>query len=394
MICHHCGNEIPLGQRTCGSCGTVDATPPSGEAAAFTIVEQTEFASPTGGAWVDPVSPDQVPDQQPIPLPNQTPVPAATSGRSPVRSRRPTAAGLITVLAAAIVGVATIAGSSMLVSTITSDAPIPEYLGDYFLNDLGAGTNFQFAFVIAALLLLIGAVLVHRESGQSHPFAFGLIAGSGLALAPFVAFMWASADAVADRALIQAESISRAGGGGQVFESKLGVGFIVLVAAGVLGVVVAVLAIAQGSRDDGREPLNTALCVVGAFACVAATGGQLIPERGARLVDNFSNDFNSMPHVSARVAMIAMTMVVGVIGFLLSNRFGLGLVIGSVSLYVWQWATSLLDAGDYPAPPALGNPGNISGNPHIVTTVGVAAAVLIGAALAFSVTRSRPPVSG
>ncbi len=372
MLCDHCGNDVPLGQRTCGHCGAsgdAGATARNTESAVFTIVEQTQRVEARPDTW-------------------PTPSPA---GKEPIvpAGHRTRATPLVVIAVGA--GIATVAGSFMLVSTLTSDAPIPQYLGDYGLNDLGGGTTFQVAFLIAGVLLLVGAMIV-RQAGSDHSVRFGsgLISGVGLALVPFVAFMWASANAVANRALLQAESIAGAGGGGQVFESQLGVGFFVLIGGGVLGIVAALIASTRGG-DDGAEPLNTSLCVTGALACLAAAAGQLIPQNGGRFGDNFTNSFTGASSISSRLAMIAVVAAGGIVGFLLARRFGLGLVLGSVSLYLWQWLTSILEVGDYPAPPALGNPGNLDGKPHIVTTVGVIVIVLTYCALAWS---ARPARSG
>jgi len=343
----------------------------------FTIVEQTEMmAVAKRETWATPDDVSQWRSPRPITATAPTRPSAALGVVTPVAGNHSGSTVLVALAMAA--GVASLAGSFMLISTITSDAPIPDYLGDYGLNDLGGGTNFQVGFVIAGVLMLVGALML-RQGPLEHRgrFGAGLVGGAGLALVPFAVFMWASADAVADRALAQAASIATAGAGGQIFESKLGAGFFVLVVAAVLGVI----ALAVASRyalNDGREPLNTSACVGGALACLAAAAGQLIPERGARFTDNFFNDFNSAQTVFSRVGMIAVVALGGAVGFLLASRFGLGLAVGAVSLHVWQWLSSVLGAGAYPAPPALGNPGNISGTPHIVTTIGLVAVLLFG----------------
>ncbi len=397
MLCHNCGNDVPIGHRTCASCGAADSAIPAIEApAAFTIVEQTGILEPQRHEWAKPE------DASPRTPDGHDDTPAATGAARPdgdaasrlgstvspgsrpnARSGSGTGSGFgagsrMLAVVAGVAGLATIGGSFMPVSTITSDAPIPEYLGNYALNDLGGGTNFQVAFIVAGVLMLLGAVMVSQARvGERNRFGPGLIGGAALALAPFVGFMWAGAIRIADRALIQAEAIASAGGGGQIFESRLGAGFFVLIGSGGLGLIAFAITLTRAG-NDGREPLGTALSVGGAIACVAAAAGQLLPERGFQFFDNFTNDFNSAHSVYSRIAMIAVMAIGGIIGFLLASRFGLGLAIGAVSLYVWQWVSSVFASGDYPAPPALGNPGGVGSEPHIVTTVGVIGVILAG----------------
>ncbi len=381
MLCNNCGVEVSLGQRACGGCGSSGAPVATDAPTAFTIVEQTDHL---------PLSTLQLIDDPPLGVVAA----AALFDLEPVHDSLPdqertSRAPAVLAAVAAMAGVASIAGSSMLVATIVSDAPIPQYLGDYFVNDLGGGTNFQAGFILAGALLLFGALLVLRRAHASWDrFGAGLISGAGLALVPFVVFMWASADATVKRALLIAESISTSGGGGRVLESTYAVGFAVLVASAVLGIGAASFAAVRGRSDSEHEPHHTGVCVAAALSSVIAGAGQLIPENGARFIDNFTNSFNSAPHVYSRVGMIAVVAIVATVGFLLASRFGLGLAVGAVSLYVWQWGSSLAGAGKYPAPPALGNPGNITGKPHVVTTVAVVAVVLLGVALAATPARS------
>ena len=82
----------------------------------------------------------------------------------------------------------------------------------------------------------------------------------------------------------------------------------------------------------------------------------------------------------------------GVIGFLAVRNYGLGFAAGGLGAAVWLWASSLLELGDAPASIAIGNSGASTTTPHMVTTVGIAAALVmlvVGAALSFA-SRHRP----
>jgi hypothetical protein len=81
----------------------------------------------------------------------------------------------------------------------------------------------------------------------------------------------------------------------------------------------------------------------------------------------------------ARLAIIALVAVCGVIGFSLRSRRGIAMALGAVSIYVWQWLSSLSELGDFPAEPAFGRPGSIEVKPHITTTIGVIVMLLLAA---------------
>jgi hypothetical protein len=62
------------------------------------------------------------------------------------------------------------------------------------------------------------------------------------------------------------------------------------------------------------------------------------------------------------------------------------MVLGSMGIALWQWITSLLEAGDWPFGIAGGNPGVDGFVPHVVTTVGVVMiiiALLAGTAMVY-----------
>ena len=382
MLCHQCGNEMPLGQRVCATCGaTDDLTPPGGGPAVFTIVEQTEAAVPQRSAWA---TPDDAAAWYPPTPSGSTSTIDSTIAMAQLTGEPPPGTALVAALAC-LAGIATIAGAFMLILHIDSDAAIPQYLGDYGIGDLdGVGTNFQVAFILAGALMLLGGLLLVQGGAQG--FGAGLVAGASLAVVPFVVFMATGSDMLADRALFQAQAVATAGGGGTEFSVTFAAGFFVLIGAAVVGVAACLAALRYG-RDDGREPLNTWLCVGAAIACLVAGAGQLIPENGRRFADNYSNPFNEALFVYSRLGIIVVMAVVGILGFLLASRFGLGLAVGAVSLYVWQWASSQFEVGNLPLPPAFFNPGGLTGKPHPVTTIGVSAMLALLAALAITARR-------
>ena len=398
MLCHHCGNNMPLGQRVCPNCGaTDDLTPPGGGPAVFTIVEQTEIDGPQREAWA---SPDQAAAWYPNSLPPVGPVPTPTpmsskssqldpaSRRIPITNRdRPLVSPTPFAIVACVAGLTTIAASMLRILTIRSDAAIPQYLGDYTVSDLdGVGTNFQIAFLIAGTMMLLGGLLVRQRAVER--FGAGLAGGAGAVIVPMIAFAATGTDSLADRALQQAQYVSSIGDGGTTFDYTLHLGFFVLLVAAALGLVTLVISSRFG-RDDARPPSSTWLCVAGSIGCVVAGAGQLVPGDGARFADNFSNPYSLGAFVVSRLAMIGAMVVVGSIGFLVANRYGLGLAVGALSIYTWQWASSLFEVGNLALPPAIFNPGG-DGKPHIITTVGVVLALSSAATIAMLARRPEP----
>ncbi|HRE00084.1 MAG TPA: hypothetical protein PLV68_02225, partial [Ilumatobacteraceae bacterium] len=251
-------------------------------------------------------------------------------------------------------------------------------IGDYRVGDLdGVGSNFQTALTIAAALLAIGAVSMFQP--RLGRWGAGMAMGAGIALVPFVGYAVRFTFWMSDRARDQAEIVAAAGSGTYV-ERTLTPGFWLLVAAAVAVVLLIVVALAVLQGDE-REPLPTAVSVLGAIACVAAVAGQLIPVAGQRFGDVWSPRFGGRLLVVPRLGMFAVVALVAVIGFLLASRFGLGLAIGASSLYVWQWVSSQFDLGVSPQTPAMYPPG--VAHPHLVTTIG--AVGIIAAALTASI---------
>ncbi len=296
----------------------------------------------------------------------------------PPLSKVPKGASAVAALAG-LAGIAAIAAAFLPMETIKSDAAIPQIIGDYKLNDLIA-TNLLIAVVIAGVCLLGGGVL----DKLGYRIGAGLAGGAALALAPFAVIVWGINDTVSKTAQSYAEASAAGGSGGTFFEGKPGIGFWVLVVAAVLGVVALLIGVSQ-SGPDGSPKLNVGLCVGGAVAALVAGIGQLVPQHGASLSDNFSTGHGQpAAFVYGRVGIIAVVALAGAAGFLRNNRWGVGLALGSVSIYAWMWVSSIAEAGDRPAPPAFGNPGALDAKPYILTTVGVVAMILLAAMALFA----------
>lgn len=398
MLCPACGAGCQPGQKFCMECGATLPqaallpnvfAPPVPPTETIHIVEQT--ASPA-------TQPNQWDDAWATAMQLATPVddPTPTGMVIPIAAAHPVSAWQVSALAVigAIAGIGAVIGSFLTQLTVTSDAPIAALVGDYKLNDLAAafgsggvfsGTNLAIGVLVAGVLLICGGLLAAR--GQR--IGAGLDAGAALALAPFIVVIWGNIAKISDGVTAQAEAAKRTTGVGTIIETRPAAGFYVLLAAAVLGLVAMVIALAQAG-NDGRAPLNRALCAAGAIAAIVAAGGQLIPQHGAGFRRNFSNEAINVILISGRLAVIGLVALCGVMGFLRSDRWGIGLALGGVGIYTWQWLSSVAALGDLPAPPAFFNPGTSSGKPTIVTTIGLIAMLLIATATIVTAVRNEP----
>lgn len=289
---------------------------------------------------------------------------------------------------ASLAGLAAVIGSFLPMLTLTTDAPISaDQTGDFTPNDLGGGTNLQVAFIVAGIALVAGGVIAKL----GRRFGAGLAGGAGLALIPVVVWVWGLTKVVSDSVEAQASSIAASGQGGTFFQSKLGTGFYVLVGAAVVGLLALFVSLAQTGLDN-LKPLNRLVCAGGAIAALLAAIGQLLPENGAEISANWETGGGSATLVYSRLGILFVVAIAGAAGFLYSSRWGVGLALGAAAMYTWQWISSILEAGDFPSPPAFFNPGGFDAKPHVLTTVGVIA-MLVFAALAFITGRSDVEVS-
>lgn len=403
MLCPTCSADCRPNQKFCGECGTslphlptastsAPAFAPPTEAApiqdfvfepvttmmdlvtaelgtpteAIAIVEQTTAPIHVGEHW-DTGSPTE--EHAPWPVDDPTP----TGMLIPPRWVPSLALSIV----AGVAGAATIVGAFLPQLNAKSDAPIAKVLGDYMLNDLATaapvgglftGTNLQVGIIVAGALMCLGAI----AAAFGRRLGAGLAGGAAISLLPFVVLIWDNISKITDAVAQQAQLSKQQNGLGSFVNTAPAAGFYVLVGAAAIGAVALVLS-AIHARDDGHPPLNSALAWLGAFASLGAAAGQLIAQHSASFSDNFSTTNVGTAAVVSRLEIIVLVVGCGVIGFARRNRWGLGFAVGAAGVYAWQWLSSLTELGDYPAPPAFGNPGNAELKPHIVTTVGLAA---------------------
>ncbi|HEY4333007.1 MAG TPA: zinc ribbon domain-containing protein, partial [Ilumatobacteraceae bacterium] len=415
MSCPHCNAELQPGQPFCNSCGAAVPPPPApggfappgfaapAPAAPFgappvNVVEQTQpnqWGQQAGfpqqqAAQQQQYAPTQqqpqYPAQQAWQPTAQQPVVYGGAAYTPPLSTPPPISNMAkgsagASMVAIIAGVVILIASFLPMESLKSDAALPGILGDYKLNDL-LFTNMLIAVIVAALCLIGGGVLIRL----GHRVGAGLAGGTAVILVPFVVVVWGLCDTLSKTGEGIAQSSALGGAGGTFFQGKPGIGFWILVVGVVLAVVALLMGAGQGA-PDGSPKLNPGLCAVGAIASVIAAIGQLVPQHSASFSDNWKTDsFTSNALVYGRLAMLAVIAIVGVIGFMRANRWGIGLALGSMSIYAWQWVSSIagsISSTQRPAPPGFDSPGTLDGKPYIVTTIGVLAAVVVGAIALF-----------
>ena len=372
MLCPMCGADCRPDQKFCGECGASRSDPITAPTEITTIVEQTTPAASIAEHWDADAS-----TEGHVTWPGDDPTPSGML--IPLRWVPSTALSVV----AGVAGVAAIVASFLPQLNATSDAPIAKILGDYTLNDLATaapiggiftGTNLQVGIIVAGVLMCIGAV----ATGFGRRLGAGLAGGVAVSLLPFVVIIWGNISKITDAVARQAQIAKQQTGLGSVVNTRPAVGFYVLVGAVAIGVVALVLS-AIHARDDGHPPFNAALATLGVIASLGAAAGQLIAQHSARFSDNFSTADVSAASIVSRLEIIVLVAGCGIIGFARRNRWGLGFVVGAIGIYGWQGLSSLAELGDLPAPPAFFNPGNHELKPHIVTTVGLAAMLVVAA---------------
>jgi hypothetical protein len=375
MFCPRCGVSCETGQTICHVCSAplplaVAATEATAELAApYTWDAVWVTTEPASEPVIDRV--DRV-DR----TPPGTVRPAVDDVEQSV------ALNVIAVLAV-LAGFLTIVGAFLAQLTITSDAPIADALGDYKLNDLAAafrsgglftGSNLQVGVIVVGVLMVIGAVLaVLRRS-----YGAALASGASLALLPVTLCIWGNVRKIADTAVLQAQDAKIATRLGTYVQTQAAVGVYFIAAASVLGIAVIIVSLVA-PKSDPWPPFNRILGIVGALASLVAAAGQLVPENGVSFSNNFSTDTVGLLLLSGHLAVIGVVALCGVVGFLWCNRWGIALAFGGISVYLWQWVSSVGNLGAFPAEPAFGRPGSIDLKPHATTTIGLITMLIIGA---------------
>lgn len=298
----------------------------------------------------------------------------------------------VLVLALATAAVAVLAALlTMVAYRVSGDVQADVQVG---MNDLSS--NALVAAVIAAALMLIGGALA--MSGQR--FGVGLAGGAGLAVAGAMAWLAGEAVSVVDtlkQGFAESTMTYR-------LSTTMDVGLWLAVAAAALGGILFLVSL-LGVRGDRTPAIHPVAGAFGMLGVLAVAIGPLLPTGGARFADNFSPDHpvgpsrfwksllnltlgithEPVPPVTTwmRILLLLLLLVGGFVGFLAGSRWGVGLVLGAMSVAVWQWITSLVEAGDLPFGIAGGNHDTQGFEPHVVTTIGVVVTLvaLVGAAV-------------
>lgn len=362
MLCPLCGESIGADQRACGACGYAPTDtersaagapslpPPSPqrpsrpltlEAAPVVVIEQTRHES----YWVSaPTTQEIAREVRQVTIAN-------------VRDAR--RARTVMYVASLAAAAAVVAAVPPLVE-VRALQPVPT-AGDYHLIDLF--TNNVIAVIVAACVLIAASALAMRGSR----FGVGLAGGSGLALAAFVGFQYGRVRVV--------EAITARSASGQV-DVAYQLGFWVLVAAGGLGLVTAIVALTPTGSRAARPSTNAVLALAGGLGTTAMALGPLIPVDGGTFADNWSTGATPTAFVVARFAVLAALVTSGVIGFASRRAWGIGLALGGMSIAGWQWLSSFGKIGDAPAGVGGRNPVATDVLPHAVTTIGFVVAFL------------------
>lgn len=447
MLCSGCGVEVSERQKFCHECGAV-LHPPAGDASASntpdgtddepspssrgllptqpiaTTTDPTELPTEPIATTVDPVGAppevviiDSMPDTESAPAsepwvdaapttpltltdwPTTADASTATvtaempaifdgdpdlsdypSGGEPFKVR------LIFVLA--LFGAAAVL-MSMVATVIDLRTTRPEagiVTGARLLEQLG--TNLGLAGFVGAAVMVIGGLLA----------CFGLRWGAGLAGGAGLALVgWAAlAIGLAEFPIAVAESITRTSSELFTLRVTRDIGWWLIVGVGVVGALV-FLASLRSIGSGGRAALNPLIAALTAVAAVILASGPLVPVNGASFAANFhsTDPTRDLPTAffAGRLTQVALIATACVIGMLIVRSWGIGLAVGSLSVPVWLWVSSLGEIGTKPVGIADRNPGATTTVPNAVTTVGMVTALIllaVAAALAtYRLNRSR-----
>ncbi|MGI9645257.1 MAG: hypothetical protein ACR2O6_08120, partial [Ilumatobacteraceae bacterium] len=343
------------------------ATPPSGVA----DVDTTRFEPGAATATtVIPVTSGVTTDEYPAVFDGSEHVAEHPPGREPFEIR------LTFVLA--FLGAATMVLSTVAdLIDIRTSIPVDRIaIGPVTLQDVGV--NLPEAGYAGAAVMAIGGFL----ACWGFRWGAGIAGGSGLALAG-----WAGLTiGLVEVRIAIAQSITRTSPEQFTLTVTRDVGYWLIIAAGAMGVVVFAASL-RSAGTGGRPSLNPWVAAVGAVSAVVLATGPLIPVGDqAAFADNFrsTNALIDLPtaYFGGRIGQLALIAFAGAVGFLLVRVYGLGLAAGGISVAFWLWLTALLGigedvvTGEQPLGIAAGNFGAPNTEPHIVTTIGMAAMLL------------------
>lgn len=290
----------------------------------------------------------------------------------PFHLARPTVG--VVVLLGTLTGLLALVGMFPRVVTIRTTSTSPAFAtGDWLVADLG--TNLPASLIVALVALLAGLV----GAAYRQRWGYGLVGGSGLAVAGWSALTLGLVERPVGRALDAAQRPSA-----EAFTVTItrDLGYGMIAAAGIGGILVFVASLGRAGPDR-RRSLNPWIAALGALAALVAAAGPLLPEGTASIEDNWtlSGVWGGAPaaFLIGRLVQVGLLAFTGVIGFLMVRRYGLGLAVGGATVTVWLTLSSLLGLGTDPIGPGYSNPGSLLGavDLHAVTIAGTAALVVL-----------------
>lgn len=250
------------------------------------------------------------------------------------------------------------------------------------LDDIG--TNLAVAGFVGAALMLVGGLLqcFHIRWGA------GMAGGAGLAIMGWAGLTLGLAEVPIDNA----ERITRDPNTPGPFTLTItrDLGYWLIVAMAGVGLVVFLFSLSSAGTG-GRRGLNPWTAALGALASLVAAAGPLITVGGADFGVNFGTDNLPAAFFAGRLVQLGLIAATGVVGFLIVRAYGLGLVLGGISVAFWLWLSSLLELGDRPLGVAAGNLGSSDTTPHAVTSVGIVATLVMLLLSAILAIAARPP---
>ncbi len=234
------------------------------------------------------------------------------------------------------------------------------------------GSNLGLAGFIGVAVMVIGGFL----ACFGLRWAAGLAGGAGLAMAG-----WAGLTiGLAELPIAIAQSITRTSSEQFTLRITRDLGWWLILGIGVVGLIV-FLASLRSIGTGGKRALNPMVAAVGAVVGVVLAFGPLVPVNGAAYADNFRSTDPSRDLPAAffagRLGQVGLIALAVVVGLLIVRSYGLGLAVGGVSVSLWLWVSSLGEIGSNPVGIADRNPGADDTIPHVVTSVGMVATLVL-----------------
>lgn len=375
MECPSCSAEVRQEQRFCPSCGArlggVNVPP---------RVVAPDVGAVTRPSTLPPVSSDDdlwratVPEPPPLtPIPAFAP-PEAPTSRIEVVTRggdtieQPAIADdplRTTALAVAALSMMCAVGVTSLVDQVHYDITgdrvesVSFGLGDLFSSHL-------VAIALVGVLVLVGIIV----GATGRPLGAGLVGGAGLSVGAALAMAIGSANRVLDEAEVTVLSTP----GSYTITVTRDLGYFVSIGAATLGLLVFLLSLR--ARRSGRRRMW--LAVPGLLGTLAVVIGTLLPEGGAGFGDNFNVE--SIPPVASWLRLVALStvLVAGLVGMLAGSRWGAAIVVGAISIPVWQVAAAQVEFDGVVDGFVGGNIGATDALAHPVTIAGLGMMLLVG----------------